>query len=224
MSNSDVANVKIWRKPDKWTEAIQEPHTSKHKLDANWRTETLQSMYLDVATAKRAKSRQKTTNSTYTSSKLKSEDNRIKKNDLNLDPVAKLAKSLASRVDELLHNSLPFELFSQTKLDEKSLERARMRLWDQWQNILLSTSSGPDVKMTAIANIEISRAAVTIAYAAVNSLQADWDVDRYLDCAKVSPNPLNANTQQRQKLAKYFKAPSLPWKDTGLVSAGDIGT
>jgi hypothetical protein len=43
-----------------------------------------------------------------------------------------------------------------------------MRLWNDWQNVQLS-SSGIGVKPTAIAEIELSRAAVSIAYAAVNS-------------------------------------------------------
>jgi hypothetical protein len=101
-----------------------------------------------------------------------------------------------------------------------------MRLWNEWQNIQLS-SSGIDVKTTDIAEIELSRAAVSIAYAAVNSckrlfqfdrwgsvctylisVRADWDVHRFADSAKVSPKPLNSNSQQREKLAKYFKTPS----------------
>jgi hypothetical protein len=39
-------------------------------------------------------------------------------------------------------------------------------------------------------------------------VQADWDVERFADRAKVSPNPLNADSQQREKLAKYFNMPS----------------
>jgi hypothetical protein len=44
-----------------------------------------------------------------------------------------------------------------------------MRLWDQWQNIILSTSDCTGVKATIVTDIEISKAAVIIAYAAVNS-------------------------------------------------------
>ncbi|KAG2045402.1 hypothetical protein BDR06DRAFT_978235, partial [Suillus hirtellus] len=76
-----------------------------------------------------------------------------------------------------------------------------------WQDVQL-TSSGIGVKETEISEIELSRAAVSIAYAAVNSLQADWDVHHFADQAKVSPNPLNSDCQQREKLAKYFKTPS----------------
>ncbi|KAG2137129.1 uncharacterized protein EDB93DRAFT_1106678 [Suillus bovinus] len=101
------------------------------------------------------------------------------------DPVTKLSKNLSSRVDELLRNSSPFELFSDTKIDDRLLEKAKMRLWNEWQKVQLS-SSAVQVKTGEIAKIELSRAAVTIAYAAVNSLRADWDVH----------------------LAKYFKTPS----------------
>ncbi|KAG1864359.1 hypothetical protein F4604DRAFT_1928801 [Suillus subluteus] len=122
------------------------------------------------------------------------------------DSVASLAKSLASRVDEVLRDCSPFELFMQTGLDDKLLQRAKTRLWNQWQNLLsTSRNSGTDAKV--ITDIEISRAAVSIAYAAVNSLQTDWDVDQFADSAKVSRKPSNA-MQQRQKLAKYFTAPS----------------
>ncbi|KAG2738073.1 hypothetical protein P692DRAFT_20638160, partial [Suillus brevipes Sb2] len=38
-------------------------------------------------------------------------------------------------------------------------------------------------------------------------VQTDWDVDRFADSAKASRN-LSNSTQQRQKLAKYFAAPS----------------
>jgi hypothetical protein len=43
-----------------------------------------------------------------------------------------------------------------------------MRLWNQWQNVQLITS---DIKVNtiAVAEIELSRAAVGIAYAAINS-------------------------------------------------------
>lgn len=101
-----------------------------------------------------------------------------------------------------------------------------MRLWNEWQNVQLS-SSGIGVKTMETAEIELSRAAAGIAYAAVNSckllfefhhwgsvcdcltpVRADWDVHRFADRAKVAPNPLNADSQQREKLAKYFKTPS----------------
>ncbi|KAG1841840.1 hypothetical protein F4604DRAFT_1939205 [Suillus subluteus] len=123
------------------------------------------------------------------------------------DPVTKLSETLSNCVDKLLRNSSSFELFSDGQIDHKSLQKAKMRLWNDWQNVQLS-SSGIGVKPTAIAEIELSRAAVSIAYAAVNSLQADWDVERFADHAKVSPNPLNADSQQREKLAKYFNMPS----------------
>jgi hypothetical protein len=101
-----------------------------------------------------------------------------------------------------------------------------MRLWNEWQNIQLF-SSGIDVKTAAIAKIELSRATVSIAYASVNSCKhlfqfdcrgfvytylisvcADWDIHPFADSAKVSPKPLHSNSQQREKLAKYFKTPS----------------
>ncbi|KAG2076590.1 hypothetical protein BDR04DRAFT_1114141 [Suillus decipiens] len=129
------------------------------------------------------------------------------------DPVAALAKSLASHVDELLCNSSPYELFTQTKIDNRLLQRAKMRLWDQWQKILLSTGGCTGIKATTITEMEISKAVVIIAYAALSSfeglisVQANWDVDQFADCAKVSPNLLNDDGQQQHKLAKYFKAP-----------------
>ncbi|KAG1764090.1 hypothetical protein EV702DRAFT_1051462 [Suillus placidus] len=95
------------------------------------------------------------------------------------DPVASLAKSLASHAE----------------LDDKLLQRAKTRLWNRWQN-LLSTSSNSSADAKVITDIEISRAAVSIAYAAVNSYSA-----------KASRNPSNG-MQQRQKLAKYFTTPS----------------
>jgi hypothetical protein len=42
----------------------------------------------------------------------------------------------------------------------------------------------------------------------LNTVRADWDVHRFADKAKVSPNPLNSDGQQREKLAKYFQTPS----------------
>lgn len=52
----------------------------------------------------------------------------------------------------------------------------RLRLWDQWQTVISPTSRGTDVEMvTVIADIEISRAAVAIAYAAVNSRKFLFD-------------------------------------------------
>ncbi|KAG1776138.1 hypothetical protein EV702DRAFT_1046308 [Suillus placidus] len=111
------------------------------------------------------------------------------------DPMTKLSKNLSSCMDELLWDSSPFELFSDSQIDHKSLQKAKMRLWNQWQNVQLS-SSGIGVNTTDIAKIELSRAAV------------DWDVERFADHAKVSPNPLNADSQQREKLAKYFNIPS----------------
>jgi hypothetical protein len=69
--------------------------------------------------------------------------------------------------------------------------------------------------------------AFVLAYAAVNSckclfqfdhwgsvwtylisVHADWDVHCFADSTKVSPKLLNSNSQQREKLAKYFKTPS----------------
>ncbi|KAG2109049.1 uncharacterized protein F5147DRAFT_652614 [Suillus discolor] len=44
------------------------------------------------------------------------------------DPVALLAKRLSSRVDELLCDSSPFELFTQNNIDEKLLQRAKKKL------------------------------------------------------------------------------------------------
>jgi hypothetical protein len=41
------------------------------------------------------------------------------------DPVASLAKSLASRVDELLLDCSPFELFTKAELDAKLLQKAK---------------------------------------------------------------------------------------------------
>ncbi|KAG1883652.1 hypothetical protein F4604DRAFT_1677402 [Suillus subluteus] len=109
------------------------------------------------------------------------------------DPVTKLSKNLSSHVDELLQNSSPFQLSLDRKDDH---------------NLLHKANSGVGVKETEISEIELSRAVVSIAYAAINSLQADWDVHHFADKAKVSPNPLNSDSQQREKLAKYFKTPS----------------
>ncbi|KAG1828589.1 hypothetical protein DFJ58DRAFT_849011 [Suillus subalutaceus] len=106
----------------------------------------------------------------------------------DLDPVTKLSKNLSSRVDELLWNSSPFQLSLDRKDDHNILHKAKM---------FKLTSSGVGVKETEISKIELSRAAVSIAYATVNSYKA-----------KVSPNPLNSDSQQREKLAKYFKTPS----------------
>jgi hypothetical protein len=41
------------------------------------------------------------------------------------DPVTALSEDLSSRVDELLRNSSPFELFSQSKIDHKLLQKAK---------------------------------------------------------------------------------------------------
>ncbi|KAG1734188.1 hypothetical protein EDD22DRAFT_852533 [Suillus occidentalis] len=123
------------------------------------------------------------------------------------DPVTKLSKNLSSCMDELLWNSSPFQLSSDRKCDHKLLQKTKMRLWNMWQDVQL-TSSGISVKETEISKIELSWAVVSIAYAVVNSLQADWDVNCFADKAKASLNPLNSDGQQREKLAKYFKTPS----------------
>ncbi|KAG2339935.1 hypothetical protein BDR05DRAFT_1002869 [Suillus weaverae] len=115
-----------------------------------------------------------------------------------------MSKNLSSHVNELLWNSSPFQLSSERKSDHKLLHKAKMRLWNMWQDVQL-TSSGIDVKETAISEIELSRAAVSIAYAAVNSHKLLFEFDQ--DKAKVSPNLLNADGQQRETLAKYFKTP-----------------
>ncbi|KAG2131916.1 hypothetical protein BD769DRAFT_1666385 [Suillus cothurnatus] len=125
------------------------------------------------------------------------------------DPVASLAKNLASRVDQLLWDCSPFELFSQAELDDRLLQRAKVRLWIQWQNLLLSTSSNSGADAKVISDIEISRAAILAAVSTLKyftPVQTDWDVDRFADSAKAS-HPSNA-MQQRQKLAKYFVTPS----------------
>jgi hypothetical protein len=41
------------------------------------------------------------------------------------DPVTKLSKNLSNRVDELLRNSSPFQLVSDTKIDYKLLQKAK---------------------------------------------------------------------------------------------------
>ncbi|KAG2078326.1 hypothetical protein BDR04DRAFT_1112556 [Suillus decipiens] len=123
------------------------------------------------------------------------------------DPVTKLSKNLSSHVDELLWNSSPYQLSLDGKDDHNLVHKAKTRLWNICQDVQL-TSSGVGVKETEISEIELSRAAASIAYAIVNSLQADWDVHHFPDKAKVSPNPLNSDGQQREKLAKYFKTPS----------------
>ncbi|KAG1747474.1 hypothetical protein EDB19DRAFT_1905614 [Suillus lakei] len=120
------------------------------------------------------------------------------------DPaVTILSKSLCRLIDDLLRDSSPYELLIGDKINDNLLQRAR--LWAKWQDVRLS-STGSDVKANVIAEIELTRAAVVIAYAVVNPLRADLDADRFADSAKAS-HPSHADSQ-RHKLAKYFHCPS----------------
>ncbi|KAG1807566.1 hypothetical protein EV424DRAFT_1543856 [Suillus variegatus] len=115
--------------------------------------------------------------------------------------VTALANRLLTRVDKLLQQASPFHVFPDGRLNNKLLEKARLRLWADWQAIIV-VPTGSTVLANKIAEIELSRVAVTIALAIVSPFQVDWDVERFADRVKVS-HPFRANPEHRKKLAKY---------------------
>lgn len=100
--------------------------------------------------------------------------------------VTTMANKLLARVDELLRQASPFHLFLEGQLNDKLREKARssffilfltqvdrhssssrLRLWADWHAIV-TDCTGSAVEPNKIAEIEFSRAAVTIALAIVS--------------------------------------------------------
>ncbi|KIJ10451.1 hypothetical protein PAXINDRAFT_16536 [Paxillus involutus ATCC 200175] len=113
---------------------------------------------------------------------------------------------LLSRVRESLEEANVSSIWRQhSKGNHSNCEKASSLLWPKWTSV-------PDLCLEATASeLEWRRAADTIAFAVLNHIYVNWDVDRYSEKAKCSPVKVD-NEARQAKLGKFFEL-----KDVGKM-------
>ncbi|KAG2337887.1 hypothetical protein BDR05DRAFT_952325 [Suillus weaverae] len=116
-----------------------------------------------------------------------------------------LLATLGRRVGEIMGNSSELGVLKDGRVETELLHKARMRIAVQLRQCLESPGDNLTFNDGSISEYEINQAALTIAHAMFNPMNVDWNVDQYVDKAKLSPPNLDGSpTAQMERLKKFF--------------------